>query len=134
MTRFRYLFLQPGHIRGRASLDRHLQDLRELVLVAAAYELLHSLRPRLERLDEQQRLVLALQPAVPVVDRVHGGHDGAAARQMLDDDRRAQHVPAREAVADTARRDELADARPVALRERSRRRRMMEVELVEELE
>src|SRR5437899_6072037 len=78
------LLREPFQVPGQAIVDVDLDDLRQLVGVVLADIFLDRLGARFDGLDEQQRLVLALELAVPVIEGMDHGDDGAASGQVLD--------------------------------------------------
>src|SRR6185312_8002787 len=70
--RFGHLVGKPLEISRKAALDRDLDDLGKVVRVVGPNVFLHFLGARFERFDQEKRLVLALQLALPVIEGVHG--------------------------------------------------------------
>ena len=84
-VRFRDLIDEPFQVGGKAALDRDLEDLRELVEWLAADEVLDRLGARFHRLDEEQRLMLALELALLVIEGMdHRDHRAAGGKVRLD--------------------------------------------------
>src|SRR2546428_4627998 len=95
------LLFQPVEVGRGAALNRHFEDLGDLVLMVAPHELLDGLGVGLKRLDQEQRFVLPLQLIVPVVKGMDGGDHRAASREVLDDER----LPDSLGVVASSRRD-----------------------------